>query len=67
MITRRDFLLGVAATAGPLGWPLGPVSAEPPPETTRLRLYHSPSICTAPQYIVGELMKAEGFSEIRYV
>ena len=67
MITRRDFLLGVAATAGPLGWPPGPVSAEPPPETTRLRLYHSPSICTAPQYIVGELLKAEGFSEIRYV
>ena len=26
-----------------------------------------PSICVAPQYIVGELLKAEGFSDITYV
>ena len=67
MITRRDLLRGVAGTAGLLGWPPGPVSAEPPPETTRLRLYQTPSICAAPQYIVGELLKAEGFSDVKYV
>ena len=67
MMTRRDLLRGVAGTAGLLGWRPGPVSAEPPPETARLRLYHSPSVCVAPQYIVGELLKAEGFSEIQYV
>ena len=67
MITRRDLLRGVAGTAGLLGWPSGHVSAEPSPETTRLRLYHSPSICVAPQYVVGELLKAEGFSDIEYV
>ena len=67
MITRRDLLRGVAGTVGLLGWPSGHASGEPPPETTRLRVPHSPSICVAPQYIVGELLKAEGFSDIEYV
>ena len=60
MITRRDLLRGVAGTVGLLGWPPGHAAGEPPPETTRLRLYHSTSICAAPQYIVGELLNAEG-------
>jgi NitT/TauT family transport system substrate-binding protein len=67
MITRRDLLRGVAGTAGLLGWPPGHASGEPPPETTRLRLAHFPSLCGAPQFIVGELLKAEGFSDIEYV
>jgi NitT/TauT family transport system substrate-binding protein len=67
MITRRDLLRGATGTVGLLAWRPGHVSGEPPPETTRLRLYHSPSICVAPQYIVGELLKAEGFSDIQYV
>ena len=67
MITRRDLLRGVAGTVGLLGWPPGHASGEPPPETTRLRLYQTSSICAAPQYIVGELLKAEGFSDIKYV
>jgi NitT/TauT family transport system substrate-binding protein len=67
MITRRDLLLSVAGTAGLLGWPPVHALGEPPPETTRLRLYQSPSICAAPQYIVGELLKGEGFSDIKYV
>jgi NitT/TauT family transport system substrate-binding protein len=67
MITRRDLLRGITGTVGLLGWPSGHASGEPPPETTRLRLYHSPSVCVAPQYIVGDLLKAEGFSDIKYV
>jgi NitT/TauT family transport system substrate-binding protein len=67
MITRRDLLRGVAGTVGLLGWPPGHASGQPPPETTRVRLYQTPSICAAPQYIVGELLKAEGFSDIKYV
>jgi NitT/TauT family transport system substrate-binding protein len=67
MITRRDLLRGVAGTVGLLGWRAGQASAEPPPETTRLRIPQWPSICVAPQYIVGELLKAEGFSDIEYV
>ena len=67
MITRRDLLRGIAGTAGLLGWPPGHASGEPPPETTRLRIPQWSSICVAPQYIVGELLKAEGFSDIKYV
>ena len=67
MITRRDLLRGVAGTIGLLGWPPGYASGEPPPETTRLKIPQWPSICVAPQYIVGELLKAEGFSDIEYV
>ena len=63
--SRREFVSGLtlAGTAGFAGIRPARVGAESPPETTRLRLYHSPSVCVAPQYIVGELLKAEGFSE----
>ncbi len=67
MITPRDLLRGVAGTVGLLGWPPGHASGEPPPETTRLRIPQWSSICGAPQYIVGELLKSEGFSDIKYV
>lgn len=67
MITRRDLLRGVAGTAGLLGWSPGHASGEPPPETTRLRIARQPSICVAPQFIVTDLLKAEGFTDIKYV
>jgi NitT/TauT family transport system substrate-binding protein len=67
MITRRDLLRGITGALGGLAWPAEHVAAESPPETTRLRLYQSPSICAAPQYIVEGLLKAEGFSDIKYV
>ena len=41
--------------------------AEPPPETTRIRLAKIPSICVAPQYVAEELLRAEGFTEVAYV
>jgi NitT/TauT family transport system substrate-binding protein len=67
VITRRDLLRSITGVLGGLAWTPERVSAEPPPETTRLRLYQSPSICAAPQYIVEGLLKAEGFSDIKYV
>ena len=47
---RRRFLRGltVAGTAGLLGLYPRPVAAEPPLETTRLRVHHSLSLCLAP-------------------
>src|SRR5262249_3312051 len=67
--SRREFLRGLtlAGTAGFLS--LGPrqVSAEPPPETTRLRLRQGRSICTAPQYVAEALLRSEGFTEVHYV
>jgi NitT/TauT family transport system substrate-binding protein len=49
--TRRRFLgeLTVAGTAGLLGRPARSVAAEPPPETTRLRLVRVPGIGVAPE------------------
>jgi NitT/TauT family transport system substrate-binding protein len=43
------------------------VAAEPPPETTRLRLHKTSGICVAPQYVAEELLRAEGFREVHYV
>ena len=63
MITRRDLLRGVAGTAGLLGWPSGHASGELQPEATRLRIAQQPSICVVPQYIVTDLLKAEGFTD----
>jgi NitT/TauT family transport system substrate-binding protein len=65
---RRDFLASaaLAAAAGVLGGGT-PLADEPPPETTTLRLIHDPSICTAPGYIADELLRAEGFTDIRYL
>src|SRR5256712_6615590 len=58
--SRREFVSGLtlAGTAGVAGIPPSRVGAEPPPHTTRLRLYHSPSVSLAPPHIVGELLKA---------
>src|SRR5260370_41450496 len=44
-----------------------PVVAEPPPETTRIRLVRSPAICISPLYLAEELLRLEGFTEIEYV
>ena len=67
--TRRRFLgeLTVAGTVGLLGMPPRPVAAEPPPETTRIRLTHISGICVAPQYVAEELLRSEGFTEVQYV
>jgi NitT/TauT family transport system substrate-binding protein len=38
-----------------------------PPEVTTLRLGKLGSLCLAPQYAAEELLRAEGFADIRYV
>jgi NitT/TauT family transport system substrate-binding protein len=65
---RRDFLRGASSlgAAALLGLP-APVSAEPPPETKKIRLLHAPAMCLAPQYIAEDLLRAEGFAEVEYV
>jgi NitT/TauT family transport system substrate-binding protein len=65
--TRRRFLSGltVAGTAGVLGLSSGPVAAEPPPETTKVRLIHQ-GLCLAPQYLAEEFLQREGFTDVHY-
>jgi NitT/TauT family transport system substrate-binding protein len=67
MITRRDLLRSAVGAVGLLGGSPGHSFGEPPPETTSLKIAHFPSICVAPQYIVQDLLKTEGFTEITYV
>ena len=67
--SRRQFLGGLtfAGTAGFLGLLPRGAAAEPPPETTRIRVHHSVSLCLAPQYVAEEFLRAEGFTEVQYV
>ena len=65
---RRRFL-GQASSLGAgvaLGLPRS-VAAEPPLETTRIRLVQLPTICQAPQYVAEELLRAEGFTDVQYI
>lgn len=66
---RRAMLksLTLAGAAGLAGISSDLLAAEPPPETSRIRLVRESSICLAPLYIAEVLLKAEGFSEVQYV
>ncbi|RWC55239.1 ABC transporter substrate-binding protein [Mesorhizobium sp.] len=65
---RRRFLAGAAsAGAASLVGVRQSLPAEPPPETTGVRLAKIRGICIAPQYVAEELLHAEGFTEVRYV
>ena len=66
--TRRRFLTltALAGAAGVLR-PSRIRAAEPPLETTTVRLAKIPVICFAPQYVCEALLRAEGFTDVRYV
>ena len=66
MPSRRAFLRVIGGAAAFGGRPI-PASAEPPPETTRLRLAKTPALCTAPQFVAEQLLRAEGFSDTQYL
>jgi NitT/TauT family transport system substrate-binding protein len=68
MQDRRGFVAGAAA-AGALALVGAPPSAlaEPPAETTRIRLVRIPSICQAPQYVAEELLHSEGFTDVQFL
>ena len=67
--SRRRFLGGLtlAGTVGLTGLYPRPIAAEPPPETPMITLFQPPGICTAPVAVAEALLRAEGFSEVRYV
>lgn len=66
MIDRRRFVRATAA-AGALGFAPSLRAAEPPPETTRVRLVRDPSVCLAPLVVAEELLHQEGFRDVSYV
>ena len=66
--SRRDFLASasLAAAVGVLG-ARASLGDEGPPEVITIRLRRDPSICVAPWYIAEDLLRAEGFTDVRYV
>src|SRR5688572_17363530 len=64
--SRRDFLasMSAAGAAGVLGARKS-LADEGPPETTTIRLSQYFGICGAPVFLADELLRAEGFTEIR--
>ncbi len=66
--TRRRFLAtaGLAGAAGVLRAPQS-LAAEGPLETNSVRLIKVAALCLAPQYVAEELLRAEGFTDVRYV
>ena len=69
MIHRRDFVTGTAAAGAAALFAVRPrsVAAEPPPETTTIRLFHQPLACFAPIFVAEPLLQAEGFRRVEYV
>ena len=73
--SRRRFLTNLAftgavglggASIASLGGGRRSLAAEPPPEVTTIRLEKDPVLCIAP-LVLQELLRAEGFTDIRYV
>ena len=66
---RRELLRGVgaAAAAAALAGRSRTAAAEPPPETTRLTLLQTTGMCQAPQYVAEDLLRGEGFTDVRYI
>jgi NitT/TauT family transport system substrate-binding protein len=66
--TRRHFLTTMALSAA-AGLAQAPrvLAAENPPETSTIRLVRDFVICEAPLDVADELLRAEGFTDVRYV
>jgi hypothetical protein len=62
--SRREFLGRLTGAAGLAGLHPAPVAAEPPVETTKLRLLKATRLCWAPQYVAEELLRTEGFTDV---
>ncbi len=65
-LTGAAGLAGVGAAG--FGGAVRSRAAEPPPEVTTIRLSKLlPGLCIAPQYAARDLLKSEGFENIRYI
>ena len=67
MIERRAFIHGAAAAGVMRMFDAPRADADPPPETTTIRIGHSLSLCAAPQFVAEDLLRGEGFTTVKYV
>jgi NitT/TauT family transport system substrate-binding protein len=65
MQSRRGFVASAAAAS--LTGSAPALADEAPPETTTVRLARTTNLCLAPMLVAEELLRAEGFDDIRYV
>src|SRR5215470_20037211 len=68
--TRREFLttVALAGTGAVFGLRSRSLAAEPPPETTKLRILLDPGVCgNGAKFIAEEFLRGEGFTELQYV
>jgi NitT/TauT family transport system substrate-binding protein len=66
--TRRRFLTGLSFAGAGLVRAPKLLAGEGQPETTTVRLAKKiPVLCNAPQYIADNLLRADGFTDVRYV
>jgi NitT/TauT family transport system substrate-binding protein len=67
--SRRRFLAGLSGISAAALLPAPCLATEGSLETTSVRLpnFFDAGICTAPQYVVDELLRAEGFTDFRRV
>jgi NitT/TauT family transport system substrate-binding protein len=65
--SRRHFLAGLSGIGAAAMLRTPSMATEAPPETNSVRLLKQERLCIAPEYIVADLLKAEGFTDIRYV
>src|SRR6516164_5295595 len=66
--SRRQFLtmLSLASVTRLVAAPAAR-AGEGPLETTTVRIGREPAICFAPQYVCEALLRADGFTDVRYV
>jgi NitT/TauT family transport system substrate-binding protein len=66
--SRREFVGGLtlAGTAGFFEVRPERIAAEPPPETTTLKVAYSVAVCEAPSVVAEALLKGEGFTHVQY-
>jgi NitT/TauT family transport system substrate-binding protein len=66
---RRAFLRAstVVGAAQLVGLHPRAARAEPPPETSTLKLIQFPSGCQGPLHVAEELLRGEGFTDVRYI
>ena len=67
--SRREFLgtTALAGTGALLGLRPEPVAAEPPPETTRIRLIVGTACNAGPSYAAQQFLSSEGFADVQYI
>ena len=66
---RRRFMGGLtaAAAAGLLGMRPESAAAAPVPEIKTVQFLTYPAACIAPQWVAEDLLRADGFTEVKYV